>query len=262
VRWKLFGTLRRRDGTLADLSPASCRLLVRNAAPMNSRVHIRIPADVTGSRPINLCGRVARRAALPGRQRELGIVFENLAQRNRDRLARLIEALARGPAQFGGRPEAEASFAEPDSVAGPQPLAPDGAAPRTERRSNKRGSFQRELVALDAGSGEVRLSLIGRDLSIDGMRVEPNPDLQLDDHLRLAFYDCEDGEPLTLHAVVTRIDGRLGSCLRFIGLDDAGRSRLRKAIEILPSIESVDAPDPEAAWAAIGKVELIPKEVG
>ena len=262
ARWRLSGTLRRRDGTLADLSHDSCRLLVRNAVPMNSRVHIRIPADVTGSRRIDVCGRVARRASLSNGQRELGIVFENLAQRASDRLARLVQALATGPARFDGKPEAEASFAEPDTATEPQPEAPAGAAPRTERRRNKRGSFQRELVALDVGSEEVRLPLIGRDLSIDGMRVEPNPELQLDDHLRLAFFDSEDGEPLTLHAVVTRIDGRLGSCLRFIGLDAASRSRLDKAIGGLPSIESVDDPDPEAAWAAIGQVELISKEVG
>lgn len=260
VRWRPSGRLRRRDGTIADLSTDGCRLLIHDAVPRNSRVHIRIPADVTGSRRIDVFGRVVRRDALSGGQRELGIVFENQTQRARKRLVPLIETLTKGPARCDGRHEAEATSSEFETAPAPQAKAMDAAMAKTERRSNPRRSFRRELVALDEDSEDVRLALIGRDLSIDGMRVEPNPDLQIDDHLRIGFYDCADGEPLTLHAVVTRIDGRFGSCLRFIGLDAASRSRLEQAIERLPAIETSDTPAPEAAWATLGQIELISRE--
>jgi len=227
--------------------------------PMGSRVRIRIPDPVTGERRIDVAGRVVRRGALSREQRALGVVFEGLSQRMQEQLARLVEAFETGPSRFDGGVEGEVSLAAIEAPDSAPPQTDGDDAPRTERRREKRAVFQRELVALDVGTEEVRLSLIGRDLSIGGMRVEPNPELEVDDQLRLAFYDCEEGDPLLLHAVVTRIDGRLGSCLRFIGLEPDARARLARAIVALPSIESVEGTDPEGAWAAIGQVELLPE---
>jgi hypothetical protein len=253
------GALRRREGTLVDLSPDSCQLLVADKISLGTRLQIRLPAASTGGRRIDLAGRVVRRGALDRERRALGIVFDELPKRMRDRVLRLMEELERGPARFDGRVEVDAPIGasvEPEASA---PSAEDRDAPRPERRRSKRAAFRRELVALDAGSEAVRLSLIGCDLSVEGMRVEPNPELSVDDHLRLAFYDCDDGEPLLLHAVVTRNDGRRGSCLRFIGIDAESRARLERAIDELPSIESVEGDEPEGAWAAIGQVELVPQ---
>jgi c-di-GMP-binding flagellar brake protein YcgR len=259
--WKLARTLRRREGTLVDLSAGSCQLLVDDKVPMGSRIRIRIPALVTGQRRIDVGGRVVRRGAVSRKQRAFGVVFEDLSQRMQEQLSRLVEALESGPSRFDGcvEVEVETSIAAIDAAETAPPHADDDETPRSERRRAKRAAFQRELVALDVGTEEVRLSLIGRDLSIGGMRVEPNPELAIDDHLRLAFYDCEDGEPLLLHAVVTRIDGRLGACLRFIGLEPEARARLARSIDELPPIESVEGAEPEGAWAAIGQVELLPE---
>jgi hypothetical protein len=266
ARWKLFGTLRRHNGTLLDLSPNSCQLLVRDTVPLYSRIHIRIPADASGSQRVDVRGRVVRRATLEGEQRALGIILEDLTPRARDRLARVIAALASGPARFDTRDDGpenlpiESAASAGNTAADPQQAAPADAENGRERRRQRRAAFQRELVSLEAGSEMVHLSLIGRDLSVEGMRVEPNPDLQLDDRLRLAFYDCNDSEPLILNAVVTRNDGRLGSLLRFVGVDSTIRSRLVRTIEGLPSIESLSDTEPEAAWAAIGQLELVSKE--
>jgi hypothetical protein len=76
--------------------------------------------------------------------------------------------------------------------------------------------------------------LMGRDISVGGMRVDPNPALSLDDELQIAIHVRAREEPLVVTARVTRDDHKRGLVLRFRDLSDGDRRHLQQMIGWLP----------------------------
>jgi hypothetical protein len=103
------------------------------------------------------------------------------------------------------------------------------------RRQIPRRSFVRKVPAFEAKGLRV---LMGRDLSAEGMRIEPAEGLAAGDRLELALYGAEREEPMMLDATVVRDDGASGLALRFDDLDDARRQRVQEALTRLPAIEA------------------------
>jgi hypothetical protein len=261
VSWRVGW--RRRSGAMIDISSRGCQLLARKRADLGSRVKIRIPSEVAEGPAFTVAGRIARCALATGNGALLGVEFEKLSARIEERIRRVVAAREHGPVRL------EAAPAAPKAGMG---LGPSQGAARAgcedrswagsaNRRRKPRVPIQQEVVALDLQAAEVKHLLVGCDLSPDGIRVEAHPALTIDERLRIALFDTADAEPLTLYALVARDDGPRGWWLRFVGLDQESRARLKRAIEGPPSLEFLEDLEPVATWAMLGQVLLATGEI-
>ena len=107
------------------------------------------------------------------------------------------------------------------------------SVPTSERRIQERHALSRRIVAL---SDEAARVLIGRDLSIGGMRVDSTPGLSVGDRLKVAVHIRPDGQPLVVSAEMTRDDGPDGMALRFVDLSPAACAYLTEMVAALPTI--------------------------
>jgi hypothetical protein len=108
-----------------------------------------------------------------------------------------------------------------------------------DRRRRPRGVWQREVVALDRETDRALHTLMGSDLSVGGLRVEPHPLLRIGDRLRLALHDGGEGDPLLLEARVAHDEGRRGVGLVFVHPSDEARARLYRMVAELPPLSSL-----------------------
>jgi hypothetical protein len=232
--------LRRHTAVLAELSTRGCRMM---AAPNCHRavpdrlVKIVLPPEVTDDkRPLSLRGHVMRVTSADEGDDVIAVLFELLGDTARRRLESIVSAHSHGPAVLGetvSRPlHPVAAAPEADE---PQPPAPDDPAdePASERRTQERHSITRRIIALGDEAARV---LIGRDLSIGGMRIDATPGFALGDRLKVAVHVRADGQPLVVSAEITRDDGPDGMALRFVDLSPAACACLDEMVDALPGI--------------------------
>ncbi len=112
-----------------------------------------------------------------------------------------------------------------------------------ERRREPRREFNRQVVALDRSARRI---LVGRDLSVGGMRVDANDALTPRKSFRLSIHVRQGEVPLVLRARVARDDGEDGILLRFDPLSFAVQEQLRKSLRELPILATGDGEEPEA----------------
>jgi hypothetical protein len=103
-----------------------------------------------------------------------------------------------------------------------------------ERRRNSRRQYDQHVIAL--GAEAVRV-LIGCDISLGGMRVDPHPDVSVGDELQIALHVSAPEEPLVVRARVTRDDGEQGLVLRFYDLSESSQAYLRRMVDFLPILD-------------------------
>ena len=236
--------LSRKPATLLELSRSGCRLLAAEWLDPGDRLGLRIPSAVTGNRPLGLAARVVRserrRGTEPEQRVALALRFDRLGDEQRARLEALITAHALGPPPLARYEGIEA--VRDGDVEAPAEGAADPAA--LERRRGPRAPHRTEVLALDPDLRRVRHSLLGVDLSLAGIRVEPHPDLALGDCVKLALYDAACDRSLTVEAEVARDDGPRGLWLRFPALDSEAERDLERILARAPQIESsASAPD-------------------
>jgi len=147
--------------------------------------------------------------------------------------------------------EAPASMDRPPA---PEP-APTTQTSLRDRRQIRRASFAAKVPAF--GSRALRV-LVGRDLSIEGMRVESSPDLAVGDRLHLAIYGKPDEEPFLVWATVERDDGERGMAIAFVELHPSVATTLEQLGGSLPAVESLHDDEAEAMGTVIG--EMLPPE--
>jgi hypothetical protein len=121
-----------------------------------------------------------------------------------------------------------------------EPETEDRSAGDAPKRKNPRVSYGGEVIAMAEAVSRV---LVGRDLSCEGMRVDPHPKLSLGDHVRLAIYSAGDDEPFIIGASVIRDDGEAGLALHFEEMNNESEDRLKDLLESLPLIETIGSPD-------------------
>ncbi|HME72974.1 MAG TPA: PilZ domain-containing protein [Myxococcota bacterium] len=210
--------LRRRSGTLVELSATGCRLVAGVTPARGAQVTVFFP-DPDGGRAIPVRGCVLR-VALLDRTREIAISFGAQTDAARARIERLVALHRGGPAAWAG-----------SSLPGPG--TPSG---RRDQRRNRRGVYRKRIIALFEGGARV---LLGRDLSVGGMRVESDGDLEGGQIVSLALHGSSLANPVVVRARVVRRGLSRESVLRFIELDDATRDLLAKLVAEQPEIESL-----------------------
>jgi PilZ domain len=209
--------LRRRSGTLVELSTTGCRLVAGMTPARGAQITVFFP-DPDGGRAISVRGSVLR-VALLGRARELAISFGVQTDAARARLERLVALHRNGPAAWVGN------------------SLPGGTSfRRRDQRRNRRGVYRKRVIALFEGGARV---LLGRDLSVGGMRVESGGGLEGGQIVSLALHGSSLANPLVVRARVVRRGVSRESVLRFIDLDEATRELLAKLVAEQPRIESL-----------------------
>jgi len=275
--------LRSRRAILADLSTRGCRLVSRNPVDPGRRIRVNLPEALETGDPIGLVGHVLRSA--PEERPGVGIVhvaavlFDRVSDEARHALELLIEDLSRGPATLrrgtdrapvqaglergnpiparpGARrasPSAEAQPSVRPSVAVEMEIDSDDSA-RKERRVQARAAY--ELTVPAFGKRALRV-LVGRDLSMGGMRIERLPALEVGDRLHLAIYGSPEEAPFLVWGTVTRDDGESGMGVVFDRLEPEIARRLDRLVGSLPAVESLRDGETEAMGTVV--TEILPE---
>lgn len=247
--------LRRREAMLIDLSLSGCRLVTERPLDPGKRIAIQLPTDVGGGRPLAVTGhvvRVRRADEFCHGRFELAISFD-LTPDVEPRLRNAVRTHSVGPAVLQAHPPVESPGSGPQPAGERGPLGVDaapGAAPEPaeaeaasspgeaaaesappERRVAPRHALHRHFVAL---AEEATRVLIGRDISLGGMRIDPHPSLSIGDELSIAVHLCAREEPMVIQARVERDDGHRGMLLHFLDLPEASAERLIRMVDLLP----------------------------
>lgn len=217
---------RHREAILAELSARGCRLISTFSPEPAARIWVELPAEVASGRRFKIYGRVVRNEPWrsedrSAEQRAIGMEFDRLEGAAWKRLRWILLERKSGPAILPG-------------VAAPAPTS-------TDRRRAPRSAYRGEVIAIHGGVS----ILVGRDLSPEGMRVEPHPMLAVGDRLQLSL--CFDSEgPFLVDASVVRDDREAGLALRFEPADLEARSKLECLVKALPSIRSLGSAGDDA----------------
>jgi hypothetical protein len=157
----------------------------------------------------------------------------------------------------------ESTSGESENVINAEPPAPEApGSPSCETAGHRRAPrrvFRGEIVALAPDVDRVVRTLVGRDLSRDGLRVEAHPLIAMGDRIRVGLYDAYDaatGEPLIVNAVVARDDGLLGLWLRFEDTDAATLEQIELHMKTLTPIESLNTNDGEVDTESVVFADL------
>lgn len=254
--------IRRRTAVLAELSATGCRLLATDTAERGSRIQIQVSAETTRGRNLNLSGDVVRCAPsnLPG-VHAMAVSWGKQRGRTGERLRELVASYCDGPAVLDARStDSGLRFAAPEARSEPGPTkiaaAPEATAP-SERRTSSRHEYPKHVVALGVEAARV---LLGRDLSLGGMRVEPHEDVSQGDELSISLHVRTRGKPLVLTACVARDEGENGLVLQWIDLSPDARDYLSRMIDFLPVIATREGSDEGTGVVLSEIVDHQPKE--
>jgi hypothetical protein len=250
VRWRV-GWQRYR-GALLEISTDGCTILASSSLPLDTGISVKIPSDIAGGETLKLRGTVVRCThddVQSGEDRVvIAVSLDELTDSARVRLGELCERWAEGPPKLPSEGSVESARANNDprktgsraneSSVGTDSTDGEPGSPDAERRSTRRGVFNREIVEVDT-EGRAVQGLLARDLSPGGIRVDPQFGLAPGDKLQLALFDSSQQEPLIVTAVVSRDDGDAGLGLHFVDLSEEAKTSIDNIIASLPAVESL-----------------------
>ncbi len=277
------------QAVLLDLSNRGCRLRTDTPRAIGDAVRFAIPADTPGSlgsEPLELSGRVRRCAPLGDQDAfALAVLFDaNLDENRRTRLTTLINHWASGPCSAEAPRLAGAPAIPPCQLPSIPDLTLDdetdppiaaamegdlrvelggafasGAATPTptpgedsrERRAQPRGHYASPLVA---ASSDGPFVLIGRDLSVGGMRIERHPDLHVGDRFEINLHGPDPSQPIHVHAEIVRDDGEDGFGVAFQDMDRKHSATLEKLVACLPDVESLEDGEASGLGAVLSEI--------
>jgi len=239
--------LRRKGAVLADLSLRGARLLCPDPVPPGRRLTLQIAREIADGKPLSLRGKVVRCEAAPSEPGfAVALAFTSLDEESRGRLCHALRARVHGPAQL---PVAERPDSRGREGLGALPVA--APATETNRRKHPRAAYHREVRSLDE---EAETVLMGRDLSVGGMRIDPHPKVQVGDLLQLAIYGDAEQEPFVVHAHVVRDEGGGGLGLKFEHLKPGLAAGLEALVARLPSVESLDGAEADGMGSVVSRI--------
>jgi hypothetical protein len=248
----------RRKATLLEFTRRGCRLLLDRQIGVGSRLTLDLPREVTDGRALQLRAKVIRSTAnghdAPSEQCAVALSFEKMSAEKQRELAEVVKKREGGPPIL---PEAMARAAAALSRRPPPPPARGSSTPAAgagsfeDRRKAPRAAFQGKVISLD---DEAALVVMGRDLSMGGMRVDPHPELEPGKTLRMAIYAAPDHGPFVVRATVVRSDGEDGVGLRFERLPGDIAVQIESLVAGLPSVESLRGGEADALGSVVSRI--------
>jgi hypothetical protein len=120
-----------------------------------------------------------------------------------------------------------------------------------DRRATPRHPYVAKVPAF--GTRALRV-LVGRDLSVGGMQIESNPDLEVGDRLHLAIYGEASEEPFLVWGTILRSDGRGGTAVAFDPVHPTIAKQLEALVASLPAVESLQHTEAEAMGTILTEI--------
>lgn len=229
---KLKKGLWAHTATLAELSTRGCGVITREALEVRDKVGLVFPSALSGGSALRVEGDVVgvnSTGQLESGRCSAAIVFRGATKAQAAAIKGIMLRNAVGPtgplAMQPGTP-----------VGGSIDIAANSSE-GCERRTGSRHRYEQSLLA--RGDGKIH-SLVCRDLSIGGMRVAQDTDLEIGSQLRLAIYGTRGADPVVVSAGVVRRDSDIG--LEFGPLDPGAVARLQAIVDSLPKIDGSHAP--------------------
>ena len=263
VRFRVGIGFLKREAILADLSLRGCLLLSRQAVRVGQRIAVWIPDPATDGRSFAVRGAIVRTMTTERGEAGFGVDFGKVPKDLVGPLKTAVAAHLDGPATGAKEvvsPAIARAEAAPQAAPAPDPnttqpivykergsvrrelvsaptafqsaAAPDDAEER--RRAARHAFAGRRVVALGEEATRV---LVGRDLSVGGMRVDRAPNLRPGQTLQLAIHVTAGETPLVVRAQIMRDDGERGFALRFCDLAAPAERYLAKMVGSLPVLE-------------------------
>jgi hypothetical protein len=164
----------------------------------------------------------------------------------------LKEAAAQQPVEeIAHEPLKEAVAQQPvEEIA--QTVEPEPSISPDDRRAAPRHPYAAKIPAF--GTRALRV-LVGRDISVGGMQIESNPDLEIGDRLHLAIYGDASEEPFLVWGTILRSDGKGGTAVVFDPVHPSIAKKLEALVASLPALESLH--DDEATAMGTVLTEII-----
>jgi hypothetical protein len=233
-----YGTkLRSYDSLLLDLSPRGCRMLCDRRWPKGRRLTVHLPLPRPAGRTLTLRGEVVRVGSGRGEggkpdEFSVAVQFEPLRPREKENLKLILRERLAGPATVTD------SLVEGDaptltSLSLPQlKRSASAAATRGDTDTGpKTARFEREVTAICGGATR---TLLGRDLTQTGMRIDATARLKDGERVRLALHGSARDEPILIEAHTER--GEVEVWVRFDYMDPSSERKLRGLIASLPKL--------------------------
>ena len=213
-----------RDALLADLSLQGARLVCDKPVKPGAKMKLFFPSEMGNTKGFNLSARSLRTSVATDSSQGhiVAVEFQELSPAQGQLLRKVFETFENGPARLEG--------AQGDVAVSPVASSSEPEE-RTERRAAPRVEYEKHVVTINDEATRVMLC---RDISMGGMRVNPNDTLVPGDELLVAVYIRSRAEPLVVNARVTRDDGDAGLVLEFHDLSKASADYLQKMINVLP----------------------------
>jgi hypothetical protein len=236
---------------LLDLARDGCRLLSDHSLDPESALSVGLPSKLAGGEELSLAGRIVRVEPHSGSERNLvTVAFDEIAADALELLDAILEGKVIGTVvtRLGENLSEETAPTTITERPAPEPAREDDQEPAApldrppHRRRNRRVVYTRKVTALLGGGEHI---ILGRDLSIAGMRSEPIPEFPVGMRLELAIYGPSGAEPVLVQAVVSRDDGPLGTVFRFESMAPGDAPRLQAII----------AGKPEIRWLSNGEAD-------
>lgn len=250
--------VRRKRAVLAELDLRGGRLISDQPLGVGARMTLDLPSELTGGRSLQLRAKVIRCAAGSHGTRQdqhtVAVRFEKMNPAKRNTLSGVLRDHAKGPAVLSeAMARASGALSKTQAAAAVErdrlPLAGPGSL--EDRRKHPRAPFERRVEALGE---EAKQMLMGRDLSMGGMRIDAQPGLTLGTKLRLAIYGAPGEEPFVVRARVVRADGSSGVGLRFEQVASSVAMRLESLVASLPSVESLHDSETDAIGSVVSRI--------
>jgi hypothetical protein len=165
-------------------------------------------------------------------------------------IAQPVEPIAQSAEPIAQSAEPIAQSAEPIGQ-GVEPVEQAPSTTADDRRATPRHPYAAKVPAF--GTRALRV-LVGRDLSVGGMRIESNPDLEVGDRLHLAIYGNASEEPFLVWGTILRSDGRGGTAVAFDPVHPAIAKQLESLVASLPAVESLQDTEAKAMGTVLTEI--------
>ena len=232
---------------LLDVSVRGCRVLSPEPVSSNSTAVLLLPASISSGVRRELPGTVVRSSLGKARGGEIAysvvLDFDDLEAEARAALEKLFRGEQIGaPVSPLADPASEAARDAVEQV----------EAEEQEQRGANRSVYERRVELLEPSDAAADTSGLGRDLSVDGVRVRGYADLEPGSTVTLALYGGRREEPVVVKSSVVRSYGSDEVAFRFEDLSAGQRKGLEKLAVGLGRLESLGSDGPIVVTKLLG----------
>jgi hypothetical protein len=246
-------------GKLVELTSDTCRIFSPREASPGTVVRIVLPEALGGKEKLELQAPVVRCAEGESRAGEpafsILVQFEDLDTEVRDQVERLVcgEQIGTRVTPLAERPPEEPGVPAPLAEA-QAPQAPAETAPGTLPPRLPRWEYPRRVDVLNFDDMEATQTVLGRDLSIGGVRIVGPSGLEVGAEVTLALYAGQRDEPVVIEATVVRDDDENGVALIFNSVSDNQKRALENLCSGLSPLASLQESDGEPDRVVVARV--------